>query len=251
MSNGVQVLGYHPSSSEVGRLPKGHKPAKTKMQPPQLQVVPFKPRTDGQRILHTALRNALTENRLVFAAGPAGTGKTLLAISQAVDDLLNDKVERILLTRPAVSADEELGFLPGDIEEKLGPYLRPLYDALKEKLGGGPAAKRKLDQWMNDEVVEIAPLGFMRGRTFKKAAVIVDEAQNCTYIQLKMALTRLGIGSYMVMTGDPHQVDLPDGQSGLAEVLDRFEADGTYPVIRLKNNDIQREKVVADVVRIL
>mgnify|MGYP001202610195 CR=1 FL=1 len=161
-----------------------------------------------------AYMRALERSELVFGIGPAGTGKTFLAVAYAASLLERGMVERIILSRPAVEAGERLGFLPGDMKEKVDPYLRPLYDALYEMM---PADK--VERALTAEVIEIAPLAFMRGRTLSNAAVILDEAQNTTSMQMKMFLTRLGVGSRMIVTGDPSQIDLPAGQvSGLVEL---------------------------------
>ncbi len=164
-------------------------------------------RSGGQE----ALMEAMASADITLALGPAGTGKTLLAVCAAVAALEAGKVRRIVLTRPAVEAGEKLGFLPGDLREKLDPYMRPLFDAM---LGRLPA--QRLNALIEDRVVEIAPIAFMRGRTLADCAVIVDEAQNATLGQLKMLATRLGMGSFMVFTGDPDQSDLDEGDSGLS-----------------------------------
>ncbi|HEY8190116.1 MAG TPA: PhoH family protein, partial [Micavibrio sp.] len=158
-----------------------------------------KPRTAGQQ----ALMDAIQSHNLSLAIGPAGTGKTYLAISAAVEALEAGRVERIILSRPAMEAGESLGYLPGDMHEKMAPYLRPLYDALGDRMGG-----KRVRQYLEDGTIEIAPVGFMRGRTLNNSFVVIDEAQNCTYAQLKMLLSRLGWNSTMVITGDPDQSDL-------------------------------------------
>ena len=174
---------------------------------------------------------AMREHELVFGLGPAGTGKTYLAVAAAIDLLMTGKVERIILSRPAVEAGERLGFLPGDLREKVDPYLRPIFDALNDMLPADQLAKR-----LASGEIEIAPLAFMRGRTLAHAFVILDEAQNTTPVQMKMFLTRLGEGSRMVVTGDPTQVDLPPGaRSGLADALEALrgvEDIGDRPVHR-------------------
>ncbi|NBX42587.1 MAG: PhoH family protein [Rhodobacteraceae bacterium] len=167
------------------------------------------PRTDAQK----AYVQNLLKNELAFGIGPAGTGKTYLAVAVAVNRLINGHVDRIILSRPAVEAGERLGFLPGDMKDKVDPYMQPLYDALHDFLPG-----RQLQKLMEEKTIEIAPLAFMRGRTLANAYVVLDEAQNATTMQMKMFLTRLGRGSRMVITGDRSQVDLPRGvNSGLAE----------------------------------
>lgn len=178
-------------------------------------VKTVRPRTDGQR----ALMEAITTHNLTLALGPAGTGKTYLAISAAVDALEKGSIERIILSRPAMEAGKSLGYLPGDMHEKMAPYLRPLYDALGDRMGG-----RRVRELLQDGTIEIAPVGFMRGRTLNNAFVVIDEAQNCTYVQLKMLLSRLGWHSTMVVTGDPAQSDLLEGMSGLAEAAKRLDA---------------------------
>src|SRR5882757_6273319 len=175
-----------------------------------------------------ALIDAIEERSVVLALGPAGTGKTYLAIAKAVDALESGRVGRIVLSRPAVEAGESLGFLPGDVGEKLAPYLRPLYDALTERLG-----TKRLKALILDGAIEIAPVAYMRGRTLNECFVVIDEAQNCTYGQIKMLLTRLGWRSTMVMTGDPDQTDLLPGVSGLAEIASRLERIPEIPVVRL------------------
>lgn len=201
-----------------------------------------KPRTDGQHKLMEAIKNY----NLTLAMGPAGTGKTYLAISAAVEALEEGKIERIILSRPAMEAGESLGFLPGDMHEKMAPYLRPLYDALGDRLGG-----KRVRQLLEDGTIEIAPVGFMRGRTLNNAFVVIDEAQNCTYAQLKMLLSRLGWHSTMVVTGDPDQSDLLDGMSGLSEVVKRLETVKNVGVVKLKSEDIVRHPLVAEMLDVL
>ena len=165
--------------------------------------------------MQSAYLIAMNSKDLVFATGPAGTGKTYLAVAFAAAMLERGEVERLILSRPAIEAGERLGFLPGDMREKVDPYLRPLYDALYDVL-----PPEKVDRGLETGEIEIAPIAFMRGRTLSHAAIILDEAQNCTPIQMKMFLTRIGEGSKMVVTGDPTQIDLPQGQqSGLADAI--------------------------------
>ncbi len=192
------------------------------------------------------LLEAMAKNNLVVAAGPAGTGKTYLAISAAVEALEAGRVDRIVLSRPAVEAGETLGFLPGDLHEKMSPYLRPLYDALNDRMGG-----KRLKQYLADGGIEIAPIGFMRGRTLNNAFVVIDEAQNCTYNQIKMLLTRLGWHSTMVLTGDPDQSDLLEGMSGLADIARKLEPVPGIAVIRLTDKDIVRHPLVASMLGVL
>ncbi len=187
---------------------------------------------------------ALEKTDMVFGVGPAGTGKTYLAVAFAAHCLERGLVERIILSRPAVEAGERLGFLPGDMREKVDPYLRPLYDALYDVL-----LPEKVERDLETGVIEIAPLAFMRGRTLSNAFVILDEAQNTTTMQMKMFLTRLGEGSKMVVTGDPSQIDLPTGQrSGLDEAVSLLAHVPGIDVVRFANADIVRRDLVARVV---
>jgi phosphate starvation-inducible PhoH-like protein len=190
--------------------------------------------------------DAIDAQSVILALGPAGTGKTYLAIAKAVEALEAGKVQRIVLSRPAVEAGESLGFLPGDLTEKLAPYLRPLYDALTERLG-----TKRLKQMLADGIIEIAPVAYMRGRTLSECFVVIDEAQNCTYTQIKMLLTRLGWRSTMVLTGDPDQTDLLPGISGLADIASRLERVPEIPVVRLAEGDIVRHPLVASMLTVL
>ncbi len=200
------------------------------------------PRNDSQK----AFFKALDINPLVFAIGPAGTGKTYIAVAKAVEALERGKVGRIVLSRPAVEAGENLGYLPGDMEEKLSPYLRPLYDALADRL----SAKR-LKAMIADDIIEIAPIAFMRGRTLNNAFVVLDEAQNCTYGQLKMLLTRLGWHSTMVVTGDPEQSDLLPGLSGLDDIARKLEPSENIASIRFTKADVVRHPLVAEMITLI
>ena len=202
----------------------------------------IRPRSVRQATLIEALENS----QVVVALGPAGTGKTYLAVAKAVQALEAGSVRRIVLCRPAVEAGENLGYLPGDICAKLAPYLRPLYDALSDRLGG-----KNLKLLLTDDTIEIAPVAYMRGRTLSNAFIVVDEAQNCTYGQLKMLLTRLGPGSTLVITGDPDQTDLLSGLSGLGEVADRLEKIGGVRVIRMNAEDVVRHPLVAEMLSVL
>jgi phosphate starvation-inducible PhoH-like protein len=187
---------------------------------------------------------AMREHELVFALGPAGTGKTYLAVAAAIDLLMGGQVERVILSRPAVEAGERLGFLPGDLRDKVDPYLRPIFDALNDMLPADQIAKR-----MASGEIEVAPIAFMRGRTLARAFVILDEAQNTTPVQMKMFLTRLGEGSHMVVTGDPSQVDLPAGaRSGLADALEALRGVDTIAVVRFTEKDVVRHPLVARIV---
>ncbi len=201
-----------------------------------------KPRSDGQ----AKLMKAIDVHNLVLALGPAGTGKTFLAVAKGVEALEAGKVSRIVLSRPAVEAGESIGFLPGAMEEKLAPYLRPLYDALADRL-----SPKKLKALMAEGLIEIAPIGYMRGRTLNNAFVVVDEAQNCTYGQLKMLLTRLGWNSTMVVTGDPAQTDLLPDMSGLASIAEKMEDLDDIGVCRLQAKDIVRHPLVATMLTVL
>jgi phosphate starvation-inducible PhoH-like protein len=192
------------------------------------------------------LMDAIDAQSVVLALGPAGTGKTYLAIAKAVESLEAGKVQRIVLSRPAVEAGESLGFLPGDLNEKLAPYLRPLYDALTERLG-----TKRLKTLLAEGIIEIAPVAYMRGRTLSECFVVIDEAQNCTYGQIKMLLTRLGWRSTMVLTGDPDQTDLLPGMSGLSDIARRLEPIAEVPVVRLTEGDIVRHPLVASMLTVL
>ena len=212
--------------------------------PPTLAVTArgreVRPKTDGQR----ALVAAIAANTLTFAIGPAGTGKTFLAIVMAVRALKSREVSRIVLSRPAVEAGEKLGFLPGDFREKVDPYLRPLYDALQELLESGTTEKH-----LERGTIEVAPLAYMRGRTLADAFVILDEAQNATPEQLKMFLTRLGSNATMVVTGDDTQIDLPRGmRSGIHDVERLFSDIDDIGIVRLDENDVVRHPLVGRLV---
>ncbi len=199
-----------------------------------------RPKTHGQQIYMEAIR----ENTLTFGIGPAGTGKTYLAMAAAVDNLIQGSVRRIILTRPAVEAGERLGFLPGDMAAKVDPYLRPLYDALWDMLGPDETASL-----IDRGTIEIAPLAYMRGRTLNDACVILDEAQNTTPEQMKMFLTRLGFNSKMIITGDVSQTDLPTGRnSGLRVVRDILRGIPGVAFIELGARDVVRHRIVASIV---
>jgi phosphate starvation-inducible protein PhoH and related proteins len=198
------------------------------------------PRSAGQ----AAYMEALANDEMVFAVGPAGTGKTYLAVAQAVAMLQAGKVDRIVLSRPAVEAGERLGFLPGDMKEKVDPYLRPLYDALHDMM----PAEQVMRRLANGEI-EVAPLAFMRGRTLAHAYVILDEAQNTTSVQMKMFLTRMGEGTRMVITGDLTQIDLPGGvASGLRDAMETLEGVPGISVARFDKRDVVRHPLVARIV---
>jgi phosphate starvation-inducible PhoH-like protein len=188
---------------------------------------------------------AMDERELVFGLGPAGTGKTYLAVAKAVSMMIKGEVDRIILSRPAVEAGERLGFLPGDLRDKVDPYLRPLYDALHDMLPGDQVAKK-----LAAGDIEVAPLAFMRGRTLANSFIILDEAQNTTSVQMKMFLTRLGEHSRMVVTGDLSQIDLPTGtRSGLQDALDILETVSSIGVVRFTDRDVVRHGLVAEIVR--
>lgn len=208
----------------------------------QRYIKTIKPRSDGQAEL---IKHIETCN-LALALGPAGTGKTFIAIAKAVEALLNHEVARIILCRPAVEAGENIGYLPGTMEEKVAPYLRPLMDALSDRL-----SPQQLRTLMQDGAIEIAPVGYMRGRTLNNAFIVIDEAQNCTFSQLKMLLTRLGWHSTMVITGDPHQTDLLPEMSGLADIAERLEEVDAVGVSRLTKEDIVRHPLVAEMLEVL
>lgn len=200
----------------------------------------IKPKTPGQR----QLVRAVGKNDVVFAVGPAGTGKTYLAVAMAVAALKNREVQKIVLTRPAVEAGESLGFLPGDLKEKVIPYLRPLYDALDDML---PQDKLKL--YVEKDIIEIAPLAYMRGRTLGSSFVILDEAQNASSMQMKMFLTRLGINSKAIVTGDITQIDLPQKSlSGLVEIQKVLKGVQGVSFVYLEKADVVRHKLVKDII---
>ena len=189
--------------------------------------------------------DAINNNDLVFGVGPAGTGKTYLAVAAAVQSLINNQISRIILSRPAVEAGERLGFLPGDLKEKIDPYQRPLYDALNDLM-----PKKILESNLDNGVIEIAPLAFMRGRTLENAFIILDEAQNTTNMQMKMFVTRLGRNSKMVILGDITQIDLPAGSSsGLKEILKLVPKDEGIDVVNFQNKDIVRHRLVDKIVK--
>ena len=189
--------------------------------------------------------DAIKKNTCVFAVGPAGTGKTYLAIAMAVVALKNKDVERIILTRPAVEAGEKLGFLPGDLQQKVDPYLRPLYDALGDMMG-----MESYQRLFERGAVEVAPLAYMRGRTLNDAFIILDEAQNTTSEQMKMFLTRMGMGSKMIITGDVTQIDLPAGKrSGLVEALEVLKGVEDIGMVTLTHRDVVRHELVQAIVK--
>ena len=202
---------------------------------------PVKPKTLGQKRYCTAIR----EHTITIGVGPAGTGKTYLAVAMAVTAFRAQEVNRIILTRPAVEAGEKLGFLPGDLQQKVDPYLRPLYDALFDMLGAETYQK-----YVERGNIEVAPLAYMRGRTLDDSFIILDEAQNTTQEQMKMFLTRLGFGSKMVITGDVTQIDLPDGRkSGLQEVMRILRDIDDIAQVRFDGRDVVRHRLVQDIIK--
>lgn len=201
---------------------------------------PIAPRSENQR----RLVQACAENDMLFAVGPAGSGKTYVAIALAVKALKNREIKKIILCRPAVEAGEKLGFLPGDMKEKIDPYLQPLYDALEEMI---PPAK--LQEYMQTNVIQIAPLAFMRGRTLNDAVVILDEAQNTTSAQIKMFLTRMGWNTKMIITGDTTQIDLPQStRSGLIDAMNILQGIPGIAFIEMNKGDIVRHRLVTRIV---
>ena len=186
----------------------------------------------------------ISNNEINFGIGPAGTGKTYLAVALAVDHLLNEKVDRIILIRPAVEAGEKLGFLPGDLSQKVDPYLRPLYDALYEMLG-----VEKTEKLLERGIVEIAPLAYMRGRTLNNSFIIVDESQNTTKEQMKMVLTRMGFGSYLVINGDLTQIDLPKNiKSGLSDAIEVLKNTDGIGFTNFSSSDVVRHPLVKKII---
>ena len=201
---------------------------------------PISARSDNQQ----KLVHLYQENDMIFATGPAGSGKTYMSIALAVRSLKNKEIRKIILSRPAVEAGEKLGFLPGDMRDKIDPYLQPLYDALEDMI---PA--QKLREMMEQNIIQIAPLAFMRGRTLNDAVVILDEAQNTTSAQIKMFLTRMGMNTKMIITGDTSQVDLPRGvRSGLSEALEILDGVSGIGFVHMNRKDIVRHRLVSRIV---
>ncbi|WP_442680605.1 PhoH family protein [Sphingomonas sp. ASY06-1R] len=213
-------------------------------EPPTIMIRTRKKTIVPRSATQTRYMHALASSDVIFALGPAGTGKTYVAVAQAVQMLIQGQVTRLILSRPAVEAGERLGFLPGDMKEKVDPYLRPLYDALYDML---PA--EQVERRIASGEIEIAPIAFMRGRTLADAFIILDEAQNTTPAQMKMFLTRFGQNSRMVVCGDPRQIDLPDiGKSGLADAVGRLEGVEGISTIRFSAADVVRHPIVGRIV---
>lgn len=226
-------------NKHLGALPTPPEPQKT-------FYLQFEPRStsQGHMLSHMAA------SPLVFAIGPAGVGKTALAINYAAGLLIDGRVDKLILSRPAVCADEDMGYLPGELEDKMAPYLIPLYDELAKTLGGGRRAELVIQKWKYEKKLEIAPLAFMRGRTFERAAIVLDEMQNATVSQLHMATTRLGDGSCMIVLGDPDQFDIRPELSGFSKFLPLLERYG-FPVIRFHRSECRRHPVVARILNIM
>jgi phosphate starvation-inducible protein PhoH and related proteins len=234
------VLRIAPSRHSDTRTPEAPLPLLNEPTPLRTRKRQITARSMTQRTYIQALR----DHDLVFGLGPAGTGKTYLAVAAAVDMLISGQVQRIILSRPAVEAGERLGFLPGDLKDKVDPYLRPLYDALHDMLPADQILKR-----LGNGDIEVAPLAFMRGRTLAHAFVILDEAQNTTPVQMKMFLTRLGEGSRMAVTGDLTQIDLPRGtQSGLKDALDTLDGVEGVAIVPFGEDDVVRHPMVQRIV---
>ena len=212
--------------------------------PPSVMIRTRKKTIVPRSAVQTEYMAALARDEIIFALGPAGTGKTYLAVAQAVSQLISGSVDRLILLRPAVEAGERLGFLPGDMKEKVDPYLRPLYDALYDML-----PTEQVERRIASGEIEIAPIAFMRGRTLSDAFVILDEAQNTTPMQMKMFLTRFGMRSRMVVCGDPKQVDLPDAsKSGLADAVSKLEGIARIATVRFTSADVVRHPLVGKIV---
>lgn len=231
------------TEEEILHILRGERVAKEGVEGVVVYSVTGKPisaRSENQQKLVSAYQ----DNDMIFATGPAGSGKTYMSIALAVRSLKNKEIRKIILSRPAVEAGEKLGFLPGDMRDKIDPYLQPLYDALEDMI---PA--QKLRELMEQNVIQIAPLAFMRGRTLNDAVVILDEAQNTTTAQIKMFLTRMGTNTKMIITGDCSQVDLPRGvRSGLSEAIDILSSVKGIGFIRMDKKDIVRHKLVSRIV---
>ena len=213
-------------------------------QPPTVMIRTRKKTIVPRSTTQIRYMECLARDEMIFALGPAGTGKTYLAVAQAVSQLVSGSVDRLILSRPAVEAGERLGFLPGDMKEKVDPYLRPLYDALYDML-----PMEQVERRIASGEIEIAPIAFMRGRTLNDAFIILDEAQNTTPQQMKMFLTRFGMRSRMVICGDPNQVDLPEpGRSGLADAVSKLEGIRNIATVRFTSADVVRHPLVGRIV---
>jgi len=222
---------------DEGELKEEHRESSAVISTPRGAI---RPKTRGQKLYV----DAIDRFDIVVSIGPAGTGKTYLAVAKAVSELKRRSVDRIILCRPAVEAGESLGFLPGDFKEKVDPYLRPLYDALREMM-----PPEKMGRFMENGTIEIAPLAYMRGRSLNDCFVILDEAQNTTSMQMKMFLTRLGFKSKAVVTGDITQIDLPDGtQSGLIEIIEILKGISGIRFINLTGKDVVRHRLVSEII---
>ncbi len=246
MAKKSKVANYKQKAPKAERVhnmfENGWDPLGDKIQRDQRYMKTVKPRSEGQ----AKFMKAMKEHNMVLSLGPAGTGKTYLAISAAVEAFEKGEVDRIILSRPAVEAGENIGYLPGDLQDKMAPYLRPLYDALNDRLG-----MKKLKQLIDSGEIEIAPVGYMRGRTLNNAFVVIDEAQNCTYSQLKMIMSRLGWHSTMVITGDPDQSDLLQGLSGLGDMARKLKPVSGIAVEELAEVDIVRHPLVAALLEVV
>ena len=240
--------GYSPDYEEIKHMVQNYKTQKTDHRVFYEDDILITPR--GKKVIAKTAGQyryiqAIINNDLVFGIGPAGTGKTYLAVAMAVQALKEKQIAKVILTRPAIEAGERLGFLPGDLQDKVDPYLRPLYDALLEFLGIDIYQK-----YMEKGIIEVAPLAYMRGRTLNDAFIILDEAQNTTPEQMKMFLTRFGFGSKAIVTGDITQIDLPrETVSGLRQVIGILSGIDGIEVVRLDETDIVRHKLVADIVQ--
>ena len=222
----------------------GMPPAEDPSAAPRVMIRTRKKTIVPRSTIQTAYMEALAHDDMIFALGPAGTGKTYLAVAQAVSMLIGGQVDRLILSRPAVEAGERLGFLPGDMKEKVDPYLRPLYDALYDML-----PTEQVERRIASGEIEIAPIAFMRGRTLSDAFIILDEAQNTTPQQMKMFLTRFGMRSRMVICGDPNQTDLPRGvESGLADAVEKLEGIPRLATVRFSAADVVRHPLVGRIV---
>ncbi len=230
--------------SEMSNKSNSEQPDKGGQPNDNAKIVTHKKVVNARTPMQAEYIRAIKNSKLVFGVGPAGTGKTYLAVAHAASLLEKGAIDRIILTRPAVEAGENLGFLPGDMKEKVDPYLRPLYDALYDMMAG-----EKVERAIETGEIEIAPLAFMRGRTLANAAIILDEAQNTTTMQMKMFLTRLGENSCMIITGDPSQIDLPHGQkSGLVDALTILKSVNEIKQIHFSAKDVVRHSLVAKIV---